>query len=117
MGQITLPKYRFVLIILITLMIGVAGTVSYMGYYLRQEVEDGKICFNIQGMDWHKCFYLIQEDQVSKEKEIIKIPKIIPKTRSPHKPTKAHRDKTTYSRKDKHKKPLIGEENEGTKRT
>lgn len=32
--------------------------------------------------------------------------KLLPKPRAPHKPQKTHRDKSKYSRKDKHKKPL-----------
>lgn len=40
---------------------------------------------------------------MKKEKITIKIPKEVPKFRSPHKPTKAFKDKTKYTRKIKHK--------------
>lgn len=53
---------------------GVLLAVTFMGQNLRQSVESGKICFNIEEIAWNKCFYLVQEDRMNSIREIVDFP-------------------------------------------
>lgn len=67
--------FRLMVTAALFLVAGVLLAVTFMGQNLRQSVESGKICFEIEEIAWHKCFYLIQEDQISSVKEVISLPK------------------------------------------